>query len=366
MNSVKQFDYLTSLRGIAALWVVFYHISQYLIYYTPDWLMAIIIKGHLAVDFFFVLSGFILTLNYHHIFSDFSFSLYRTFLIKRIARIYPLHLLVLIGYLLIPLSYFLTDRVIPEGEKYSLVNYLMQLGLVNNWGVSDKLSWNIPAWSISTEWAAYICFPIIIALLNRVKTNYIPFLLMTINGVVFFIFLLYGYDSLGQDIQGLGLIRCLLEFFMGAMICKYTQTYSYSNRASYLFLILSFLSILLIVFNIISEIVFGSIVMALSLIAFVNLNESAVATWLRVKPLMLLGEISYSIYLTHFFIKDIFKLIFLQGDVAQPLWIIGYVLTVIVVSYFTYTFFEVPARKTLVAYANKRAALSNVAEREVS
>lgn len=366
MNSVKQFDYLTSLRGIAAFWVVFYHISQYLIYYTPDWLTAIVVKGYLAVDFFFVLSGFILTLNYHRIFGDFSFFNYRTFLIKRIARIYPLHLLVLIGYLLIPLSYLLTDRGIPEGEKYSLINYLMQIGLVNNWGISSELSWNIPAWSISTEWAAYICFPVFVVLLNRIKTSYIPLLLIALNGVVFIVFLLLGYDSLGQDIQGLGLLRCLLEFFMGALICKFTQTYTYSNRASYLLLSLTVLSVFLIIFNIISEIAFGSIVMAGSLIAFVNLNKSAMASGLRVKPLMLLGEISYSIYLTHFLIKDIFKLLFLQADVAQPLWIIGYVFTVLVVSYFTYKFFEVPARKVLVAYANKRAILTTVAKREVN
>ncbi len=354
MNNNKSFDYLTSLRGLAAFWVVFYHISQYLSYYTPEWVMSIVIKGHLAVDFFFVLSGFILTLNYQRIFGTFSFSLYRTFLIKRIARIYPLHLLVLIAYLTIPLAYFLTGKIIPEGEKYSSVNYLMQLGLVNNWGISSELSWNIPVWSISTEWAAYLCFPLFIILLNRIKTNFIPLVLIAINVVLFYIYSSFGYDSLGQDIQNLGLIRCLLEFFMGAMICKLTQTYSYSNSVSYLLLTLASLSILFIVFNIISEVAFGSISMVVSLIAFVNLGKSTLAKGLRVKPLIILGEISYSVYLTHFFIRDIFKTLFLQGEVASPGWIISYVITVLFVSFFSFKLVELPARRAIVSYEKKR------------
>ncbi len=366
MNSIKPFDYLTSLRGLAAFWVVFYHISQYLSYYSPDWVMSIVTRGHLAVDFFFILSGFILTLNYQKIFSDFSLPLYRVFLLKRIARIYPLHLFVIIAYLLIPLAYFVTGKIMTEGEKYSLLNYIFQLFLINNWGFSSELSWNVPAWSISTEWAAYICFPLFMVMLKRIKISYIPLVLVGLNLLLFVIFNSQNHHSLGQDIQKLGLIRCLIEFFMGALICKYSIQKKLNNCTSYLLLFLALTFIGLVIFDVISEIQFGSISMVVCLIAFINLSESKFANGLRVKPLMLLGEISYSIYLIHFLVRDLFKLLFLQGEVAEPLWIIGYVGTVLVLSYVTYKTIEVPARKSIVLYANSRSVFALDKERKAS
>lgn len=96
--SNRQLPSLTSLRGLAALWVVLYH---YCVQCFPNLDAAqytsFIGKGYLAVDMFFMLSGFVMTHVYQRAFYDPNgIKLhYRSFLIARFARLYPLHIFVL-------------------------------------------------------------------------------------------------------------------------------------------------------------------------------------------------------------------------------------------------------------------------------
>src|ERR1700744_4959496 len=76
---------LTGLRGVAALWVVLFHMELE----TP---IPIIEKGYLGVDIFFILSGFILM----HVYADRKEFNYNEFVRARLARIYPLHMLSLV------------------------------------------------------------------------------------------------------------------------------------------------------------------------------------------------------------------------------------------------------------------------------
>jgi len=356
MNNIKKYDYLTSLRGIAALWVVFYHIAEYVTVYTPWWLTTVLQKGYLAVDFFFLLSGFILTMNYSSRFTVISLSVYRIFLIKRIARIYPLHLFVLIGYLLVPLAYIITSKSMPEGDRYSSINYIYQLLLVNNWGVTQTLSWNIPAWSISAEWAAYLLFPVFVIISNKVKEVLIPPSIILLCAVIYYTFSAMGYDSLGHNIQKLGIFRCLIEFFIGGLIYKYIEKYSLVKWYPY-FLTLCLIIGVAVVFNLISEVVFAPVGLVFCLIAFVSMHSSKIVSSLRFSPLMLLGEISYSIYLIHYLVKDLFKLLFLRTDVAEPWWIISYVISVLLVSFLTYKLIEIPARKVITSIAVRKYSM---------
>ncbi|MBB4632011.1 acyltransferase family protein [Sphingosinicella soli] len=60
-----QLDALTSLRGLAAWWVVLYHTRSVLEPYVSGGVFGFLKNGDLAVDMFFVLSGFVMYLNYH-------------------------------------------------------------------------------------------------------------------------------------------------------------------------------------------------------------------------------------------------------------------------------------------------------------
>src|SRR5690348_10816730 len=96
-GSVEQLASLTPLRGIAALWVVLFHFCWRFPAIHPDRYTGAVYKGYLAVDLFFILSGFVIT----HVYKE-SFALrvtaqrYRDFLKARVARIYPLHIAVLL------------------------------------------------------------------------------------------------------------------------------------------------------------------------------------------------------------------------------------------------------------------------------
>lgn len=158
---------LTGLRGLAAWWVVFYHFKEYLQPLVPGFVSAFLAKGYLAVDLFFVLSGFVLFLNYRNSFSSDRSGAVRTFLRKRIARVYPLHLLMCVVFLVNPLAIAYFAPGVPLGARYTPDSFVASLLMVHNWGFFDGLVWNVPSWSISTEWFAYLLFPGMVLLVNR-------------------------------------------------------------------------------------------------------------------------------------------------------------------------------------------------------
>jgi peptidoglycan/LPS O-acetylase OafA/YrhL len=143
---------LTGLRGVAAVYVVAFHYSIGLPFSNP--FTTFLAHGYLAVDLFFVLSGFVMALNYGHMFvSGWSAAAYRRFLGRRIARVYPLYLAGTIAACFLVLAGCLeAPRSAPIGLALAL-NVIM----VQAWGFVESLDG--PGWSISAEWAAYLLFP---------------------------------------------------------------------------------------------------------------------------------------------------------------------------------------------------------------
>jgi len=148
---------LTGLRGIAALSVVIYHFHPT----VGDGLTPTFFRhGYLAVDLFFVLSGFVMALNYGSMFRDgFSASAYRTFLTKRMARVYPLYLFVTTCLAAIVLLGGTTHIFSGSFPAVFTANVLM----IQTWGIAPSIAHS--AWSISTEWAAYLLFPLLASIL---------------------------------------------------------------------------------------------------------------------------------------------------------------------------------------------------------
>lgn len=94
---------LTGLRGVAAIYVVAYHMTGH--WKQPPWLTTFIKHGYLSVDLFFILSGFVMALTYGGLFIDrFRWSDYRRFLLVRLARVYPLYLLMTLITLILILT----------------------------------------------------------------------------------------------------------------------------------------------------------------------------------------------------------------------------------------------------------------------
>ena len=142
---------LTALRFFAAMWVVSFH------FWPAFGLPSVVGKGYLGVDLFFVLSGFILSHVYLQSFGARRFS-YPEFLWARLARVYPVHLITLVGMGALVAAAALVG--IQAGDKAIVWSSLpAQLTLTQAWGLSPLGGWNHPAWSISAEWFAYLTFP---------------------------------------------------------------------------------------------------------------------------------------------------------------------------------------------------------------
>ena len=145
---------LTAMRFFAAMWVVCFHFWPSLGLAMPN----LVAKGYLGVELFFVLSGFILSHVYLHAFGTQRFR-YRDFLWARLARIYPVHLVTVIGMGALIAGATLVG--LQTGDKVLIWSSLpAQLTLTQAWGLSPLGGWNHPSWSISAEWFAYLTFPL--------------------------------------------------------------------------------------------------------------------------------------------------------------------------------------------------------------
>lgn len=158
---MREIKSLTGLRGFAALWVCIYH-------YSPDKNFGALTQlagaGHLGVPIFFVLSGFIMAYVYGEKFASGQQG-YGQFLGLRMARIYPLHL---VTWLAVGASIALGYRA--AGPHDTASTFASGLVLLHAWGFTPAISWNEPAWSISTELFAYLLFPFFAGRLARASS----------------------------------------------------------------------------------------------------------------------------------------------------------------------------------------------------
>jgi peptidoglycan/LPS O-acetylase OafA/YrhL len=337
---------LTSIRGIAAWWVVLYHFRQYLPAGSPDWLSALTAHGYLAVDLFFILSGFVLALNYAESFRG-SLAGATNFYQLRFARIYPLHFVMLMLFLLNPLAIALFSAG-GDTSAYGWDYFVLSLFLVQNWGFSTELAWNVPAWSISTEVFAYLVFPFAAVLMRRVIMTVGSALLVM---MAFLIALALAAQaaggSLGDDIPAFGLTRCCLQFLLGMLVWRLRDRIGFATpRLSHAAILLAAGLILAYVLLPIGDALV--IPTAFALLVFGLADPLArPGIWLNASWLEILGLISYSTYLSHFFIRSWVKFVLVRPGIPEWIPLLVYLLLVALASIVLYRMVEVPARHWL-------------------
>lgn len=341
-------NYLTALRGLAALLVVLFHIKQYLVQIAGMGnLYPLYADGYLAVDFFFVLSGFIISYKYHDYFTNRIRGRFYEFICKRIARIYPLHLFLLACYAAIPLALLATGRPV-DSKQFGVMPLAFKTLLVDLWtfdGVSWK-SWNVPSWSISGEFFAYLVFPFLIYFMHSVSA-YIRVGVIAAGVAA----LIYAYNqptcsSLGACIGTLGLLRCMVEFSLGTGVFLLHRKTAGTPSWRYAVVALGATALLavLIAFRV-PNYFYVSILFAAILYGMLG-SHGPVHQLLETTPLVYLGDISYSIYLAHVFVAEIlFKLFLENGEVPGVALIASYIAATLTFSAFTYHMVEVPLRR---------------------
>ncbi|RED49871.1 peptidoglycan/LPS O-acetylase OafA/YrhL [Aestuariispira insulae] len=358
-KSIPEIMPLTGLRGVAAWWVVLYHFHLYFHPLVPTWFSDFIARGYLAVDLFFILSGFVLFLNYARFFEQLTLDGFRKFMVARFARIYPLHLTVCLIFLVNPLAIhlFSSDGVI--GGRYDPTYYVAMIFLVQNWGWSETLAWNIPAWSISTEWFAYLVFPFLVLLVQgclRSKRFLVP-AIVAIALVIYLLFWSFGTDSIGQNIQKYGLVRCVIQFALGMVACKFfLVTRHWTIKLWPVYLAGFAATVLMTVFLDLPDFM---LLPAGFVMLILGLSDPRLI-WPRLfnNPVFVyLGVISYSTYLFHYFVKDWVKFLLIPDD-GQAGWgvILVYLAAVFVSSVILYHLIEKPGRSFVRKIRFRRTA----------
>lgn len=166
-------DYLPALTGLRfwlAVWVILHHICgkgmmlEAWANTLPAPVLRVIHGGYLAVQTFFVLSGFVLARTYAQAKWD-RRSLGR-FFTARFARIYPVYFVSLIILSPFIIEMMLAPVWTPAQRATLLTNYLLVL---QGWTGSLGVGWNTPAWSLSCEFFFYLWFPVLFVALRNAR-----------------------------------------------------------------------------------------------------------------------------------------------------------------------------------------------------
>ncbi len=309
---VAEIRSLTGLRGAAACLVVFFHYFRDVNALGP--VHSIFMHGYIAVDLFFVLSGFVMALTYGAAFAGrFSWAGFAGFLGKRLGRIYPLYFVVTV------LASVLITWQLVAGETLSPITIASNATMTQTWGLAPSIAGT--TWSISTEFAAYLLFPILVGLTLTGR----PFLCCLVSmSSIATVFVLCHLDtsSLHQisdgavyrsgplDIYGEGtpfpLLRCFAGFTLGMAAfrafghaqCRHVFGWRHAGDVA------AVLVIILLAMpgsDAWLELAFVLLVLAL---ASGRSPTSAALSW---GPVYWLGEVSYSIYLVHRLVSDLIR-----------------------------------------------------------
>ncbi|MEA2639132.1 MAG: hypothetical protein QOF51_526 [Chloroflexota bacterium] len=394
MSAIRQ-PYLAPLTGVrflAALGVVLFHLEHQFLDGLPDPLLQIIDRGYVGVGLFFVLSGFILVYTYATGSADGRIDA-RSFWSARIARIYPVYLL---SFCLAAPLFFssifaqdpasvaaektaLTIAIVPTmGEVWTLLPAL--LWHLPGWSfATPTLDWNFPAWSLCAEAFFYALFPLLVAWLARLSTRALIttlplcWLLAVVAPVVYGLNPAATYPSDHQIAAWSWVINYtpifrLPEFAFGAVLGQLflrTATERWRQRQFWLSTIAAPLSLVLLFgcFIVIRDVpglllanglfdpLFGLLIYSLAI------GGGGLGWLLSRRPIVLLGEASYALYLLHVPIWDL--LARLAGDTgrgayASQIWYFwAYLAIAISLSVLTHLLVERPARRALRQLMNE-------------
>lgn len=288
---------LTSLRAFLALGVVLFH-------YQLQWDPAlgfspILERSRLAVDVFFMLSGFILAHVYGPAFAAGTFS-YRRFIVARLARLYPLHLAVLAGVLIMVLG-ATAAGVRYDSATYTTLGFFQTLFLVHAWFPSENgISWSGPSWSLSAEWFAYLLFPAYAWL--SVKLWKRPWALLAVGVLGFVVLDALYVQAFGKVLpraeDSLGILRIAPEFLIGMALYGLGHRWRWSRPAAAAAALFT------------TALLLGAMQLALDDRIVVALAAPLILSWsllaradcegpLAAPLLVFAGEVSFALYLVH-------------------------------------------------------------------
>lgn len=320
---------LTTLRFFAAFWVFMFHIQ--VISHEWDGSFANFIEnGARGVDLFFILSGFVMLHVYEDQISARRFS-FRSYMIKRFARIYPLHLAMVLVFMLLAAV-----------SRPGLDGFWASVLLLHAWALTDGLVLNGPSWTISAEMFAYLLFGI--TAFRHIPTWLLTVALALTAVLVHLIAVHLGKTAFVHLTWDFGALRIVPLFILGMLLRRMAPYLSVAAGA-----VLGGAGLVTLVLAAVRADAGYEILVpfALLVLSSARLSELSLlpTNW---QPLVYLGEISYSLYMVHLLvIIALVEYLPKLGIPAAPWTVTGAV--VIVCSMISYHVIERPARQWINA-----------------
>ena len=229
-DTKPHYELLDGLRGVAALLVVFYHIFEGFSFAGGGTLITVINHGYLAVDFFFILSGFVIGYAYDDRWKK-NLTL-KGFFKRRLIRLHPM---IIMGAIIGCIAFFVQGGVKWDGTHVATSAVMLALLLAMCFipaypgagydvrGNGEMFSLNGPSWSLFFEYIGNILYALFI---HRLSNKALTVLLLGLGLSWFALFDVVGYGMIGVGwtLDGLnfwgGMLRMLFPFTLGMLISR--------------------------------------------------------------------------------------------------------------------------------------------------
>lgn len=352
MSGKERLHELDSLRALAAIGVIAWHYTNHFHASPFPGLMAPFYgHGLLLVDFFFVLSGFVLARTY---WTEQRSPNFLSNLRDRIARLYPLHFVMLC--LVAIMQWVLVHRL--ESPPFIYIfndkrEFALNLMLLNRTGLEHGFSFNAPSWSISAEFVVNVVF------LAAISTRRKLFSVLMGAGFVVALAAIFR-NGLISDATLFGIdndiFRAMFGFCIGVALFRVNDVFDKVTIPRPGYDVLAVLSTACFLYYCASSRFSNSLDLVITLVCFPTLIVGAmrgtvVNKVLKLAPLVFLGSISYSIYLVHFPMQLAAHISGIASGHELPYnsrgFFIAFFAATIAVSWLTYRTIELPGKNIL-------------------
>jgi peptidoglycan/LPS O-acetylase OafA/YrhL len=297
---------LTGLRGLTITWVVVYHFRAGISILAPalNPLVLLTQQVRFRVDLLFLLSGFLLTYVYIRRHEQLDFKSYREFLWARLIRFYPAYLTALLVLMFeVGLCRLLKFPI--HFEHYRLQVLPFRLALLQAWPFFSEITicWNVPTWFLSALWFGYLfAVPGIWKLFPKLRAS--RFTLLWVFTPILVYVLLSRFAVLREFYA---VLQACCEMVSGGALCAiYVERKPIVAAMQrhldkiVLLLLVPFVAVLWISSALATQIVNWLLLLACPiLLAGLTAERSRTARLLATRPFLWIGNISYSLFVSH-------------------------------------------------------------------
>jgi peptidoglycan/LPS O-acetylase OafA/YrhL len=317
---------LTALRGVAAVWIVLLHVQVFWFPGTPPAIAGVLWLGQAAVDIFFVLSGFILACVY----GGLRLNRAKLFWLRRVCRIYPLHLTVLAAFGGLTLGAVLLHRTVYAHDWGSFWAEALLLQPF----LPGLAPWNPPAWSLGIEMLCYALFPFVAGWFGRAGLWLLAAAAVVLAAAESFVVQHYGGATAGRGAVLRGLAGFHLGMALGFLSSRLRPALAVSASlaaAAGLAAGVALLSAAVVVLS------------AAALILALAPEQGPVARALASRGTVWLGRVSFSVYLLHAPLMNLIQRVPVPGGHWSHVVMLAAIL--VPMSEVTYRWIERPGRR---------------------